>query len=142
MEARAEAQLGRARADAAERDAEAERARADAGQRRIAELEERFRRMRDGPLTRLEFGTVAAKYATAAQRHDGSGSATQSRWAAWVPTPSRHAHVQASAITFISTWMAKSQRTPAGVPSNVSIALRALSISATTSDFLTRWSGS
>ena len=60
-DARAEAQLERARADLAERDTQAERARAeaaqgiaqaernraDAGQRRIAELEERLRRLRD-----------------------------------------------------------------------------------------------
>ena len=48
-EARVEAQRERARAAAAERDAQAERARADAGQHRNAELEERLRRLRDGP---------------------------------------------------------------------------------------------
>ena len=47
-EARVEAQLERNRADAARREAVAERARADASQRRIAELEERLRRLRDG----------------------------------------------------------------------------------------------
>ena len=47
-DARVEAQLERDRADAARREAVTERARADAGQRRIAELEERLRRLRDG----------------------------------------------------------------------------------------------
>ena len=45
----AEVQLERGRADAARRDAQAERDRAEAGQRRIAELEEQLRRLRDGP---------------------------------------------------------------------------------------------
>ena len=47
-QARAEAQLERERADAAQRQAQVERARAEASQRRIAELEERLGR-RDGP---------------------------------------------------------------------------------------------
>ncbi len=41
-------QEARDRADAAEHEARAERARADAAQRRVAELEERLRRLRDG----------------------------------------------------------------------------------------------
>ena len=48
-QARAEAQAQRAKAQAESARAEAERARAEAGQRRIAELEERLRRPRDGP---------------------------------------------------------------------------------------------
>ena len=42
-----EVQAERARADAAQRETQAERARADAAQRRIAELEDRLRRLRD-----------------------------------------------------------------------------------------------
>ena len=42
-------QEARDRADAAEHEARAERARADAAQLRVAELEERLRRLRDGP---------------------------------------------------------------------------------------------
>ena len=48
-EARARADAERGRADAALREAQAERARTQAAQRRIAQLEEQLRRLRDGP---------------------------------------------------------------------------------------------
>ena len=47
-QAQAEAQAERTRADAAHAEAQAERARAEAGQRKIAELEEELRRLREG----------------------------------------------------------------------------------------------
>ena len=48
-QSRAETQAERDRADAAEQEAQAERSRAEATRRRIAELEEELRQLRDGP---------------------------------------------------------------------------------------------
>ena len=54
----------------------------------------------------------------------------------------RRPPVQASVLTFISTWMAKSRRMLAGVARKRSMAARTSLMSAITRDFLTGWSGS
>ena len=54
----------------------------------------------------------------------------------------RRPPVQASVLTFISTWMAKSRRMLAGIARKRSMAARTSLMSAITRDFLTGWSGS